>query len=47
MKPGYRGKGIGTTILKHLIQKAEERGYKIIMLNASDMGKPMYKKWGS
>ncbi len=46
VNPSYRRKGIGTTILRCLIEKAKLRGYKIIMLNASDMGTPIYKKMG-
>lgn len=42
----HRCQGIGTTILEMLVEKAEIRGYQVIMLNASDMGKPIYKKLG-
>lgn len=42
----YRKQGIGTTILEKLVEKAKMRGYRMIMLNASDMGKPMYRKMG-
>lgn len=44
--PEYRRKGIGTEIVSRMIAKARERGYPIIMLNASDMGKPLYYKLG-
>ena len=44
--PGYRRQGIGNAILNLLISKAADRGYVIIMLNASEMGKPMYEKIG-
>lgn len=44
--PNYRRQGIGMTILEKIVAKAEERGYKMILLNASDMGKPMYEKMG-
>lgn len=46
VEPGYRKKGIGRTIVEKLIDVAAARGYKIIMLNASDMGKSMYQKIG-
>lgn len=46
VEPDYRCKGIGTDILTKIVEKAVSREYKIIMLNASDMGKPMYKKMG-
>lgn len=44
--PDYRRQGIGSTILDKMIGVAMEKGYRIIMLNASDMGKPMYQKRG-
>jgi len=46
VNPEYRNKGIGTAILTKILEKAEDKGYKIIMLNASDMGRPMYEKMG-
>ena len=46
VEPDYRHKGIGRTIVEKLIEAAATRGYQIIMLNASDMGKPMYQKLG-
>lgn len=42
----FRRRGIARTMLYKLIKKALERGYKIIMLNASEMGKPLYEKMG-
>lgn len=38
--------GIGTTILKQLIHCASQRGYDIVMLSASELGKPIYEKMG-
>ncbi|MGF7145868.1 putative N-acetyltransferase YhbS [Anaerotaenia torta] len=46
VKAEYRRGGIGTTILKELIHKAAQKGYEIIMLSASDMGRPLYYKMG-
>lgn len=46
VKPEYRRLGIGTTILKHLINCASQRGYDIVMLSASELGKPIYEKIG-
>lgn len=46
VKPEYRKQGIGNTILKRLIQSASRRGYDIVMLSASELGKPMYEKLG-
>lgn len=42
----YRRKGIATTMLKKLIDVSNKKGYPIIMLNASEMGKALYKKLG-
>ena len=44
--PEYRGKGVGTNIVKELIKLVKKRNYTVIMLNASEMGKPMYAKMG-
>lgn len=46
VEPGYRCKGIGTAILTRIVERAREREYKIIMLNASEMGKQLYKRLG-
>ena len=32
--------------MTELTSKAASRGYEIIMLNASDMGRPLYEKMG-
>ena len=42
----YRRKGIATTMLNQLIDVANQKGYQIIMLNASEMGKHLYTKFG-
>lgn len=46
VEPNFRRRGIAQTMLYKLIKKALERGYKIIMLNASEIGKPLYEKMG-
>lgn len=46
VKEEYRRKGIATTMLKKLIDVSNQKGYPIIMLNASEMGKTLYKKLG-
>ena len=46
VEPDYRGRGIGTAILNKVVETALKKEYKVIMLNASDMGKPMYEKMG-
>ena len=46
VEPDYRCKGIGAILMKKLLEQAASRGYRIIMLNASDMGKSLYEKLG-
>ena len=46
VEPQYRRKGIATNILNRIIEVAMEKEYRIIMLNASEMGRPIYKKMG-
>lgn len=46
VKEEYRRKGIATTMLKKLIDVSNQKGYPIIMLNASEMGKTLYNKLG-
>jgi len=46
VEPEYRCNGIGTEIIAKIVEKVLERKYKIIMLNASEMGKPLYEKLG-
>ena len=44
--PLYRNRGIGTELFKRIVEEAKQFGYKKITLNASDMGKPLYEKYG-
>jgi len=44
--PNYRNRGIGTELLKRIVEEAKQLGYKKITLNASEMGKPLYEKYG-
>ncbi len=46
VKEECRRKGIATIMLQQLIDNAKKKGYSIIMLNASEMGKELYKKLG-
>ncbi|MBQ7919741.1 MAG: GNAT family N-acetyltransferase [Lachnospiraceae bacterium] len=46
VEPKYRKRGIARAIMTELTSKAASRGYEIIMLNASDMGRPLYEKMG-
>jgi GNAT superfamily N-acetyltransferase len=44
--PNYRKQGIGTELFKRIVDEAKQLGYKKITLNATDMGKPLYEKYG-
>ena len=44
--PDYRRKGIAFKTLDLLIQDAKERGVNAISLEATDMGRPLYEKYG-
>lgn len=45
-KPEYRRKGIAYKILDLLVAEAKQRGIHAISLEATDMGKPLYEKYG-
>ena len=44
--PEYRRKGIAFKTLDLLVQDAKERDVKAISLEATDMGRPLYEKYG-
>ena len=44
--PEYRKQGIGMELLKRTVNEAASRGYKKITLYATNMGKPLYEKYG-
>ena len=44
--PEYRGQGLASELLKKVLDEARSRSVKNILLVASDMGKPVYKKVG-
>ena len=44
--PSYRHRGIAHEMLKMVADYAREIGYGKIMLNSSDMGRPLYEKFG-
>jgi len=45
-KPEYRRKGIAYHTLDMLIEAAREKGITHITLEATDMGRPLYEKYG-
>ncbi|MBE5954811.1 MAG: GNAT family N-acetyltransferase [Lachnospiraceae bacterium] len=44
--PEYRGQGIATKTVDMLVNKCKELGYTHITLSATDMGQPVYEKYG-
>jgi GNAT superfamily N-acetyltransferase len=42
----YRGKGIGSTLMRFALNKAKEDGYKFAILQASEDGIGIYEKYG-
>lgn len=44
--PEYRRKGIGRQTLSLLVSAAREKGISAISLEATDMGRPLYEKFG-
>lgn len=44
--PDYRRMGIATKTLELLVGDAKEKGIKSIFLEATDMGRPFYEKFG-
>jgi len=44
--PEYRRKGIAFKTLDLLVRDAKERNIKAISLEATDMGRPLYEKYG-
>lgn len=45
-RPAFRRRGISIRILDKLVEEARACGIDTIHLDASDMGKPMYEKYG-
>ena len=44
--PRYRGQGIASILMEQLMAEAKARGCTKIVLNATDMGRPIYEKYG-
>jgi len=42
----YQKQGIGTELLKRIVEEAKIRGYKKITLNATETGRKLYEKFG-
>ena len=46
VRPDYRRRGIATHMLDLLVADARSRGIDCITLEATDMGRPLYEKYG-
>lgn len=44
--PTHRGLGIAATLFQRLLDEARERGHLHVTLNATEMGRPLYEKFG-
>jgi len=44
--PEYRRQGVAAELLKRTIEGAKACGYSKITLHATDMGRPLYEKFG-
>lgn len=44
--PGYRRRGIAYHTLDLLVREARERGIRAVSLEATNMGRPLYEKYG-
>ena len=44
--PEYRERGIASRLLEYLIEEARSRSCLKVTLNASQMGRPLYEKYG-
>lgn len=45
-RPAYRRRGIAGRLLNFLVEEARQRGCSKLTLNASEMGKTVYEKFG-
>lgn len=44
--PMYRNLGIGAELFKRIVDEAKQLGYRKITLNATEMGRPLYERYG-
>ena len=44
--PAYRRRGIALRMVALLVQEARERDVKVVTLDATDAGRPVYEKYG-
>ncbi len=46
VEPEYRRRGIGSEMIRRIVEKAQAYGCVNIMLTATEMGRPMYEQLG-
>ncbi|MBN1806687.1 MAG: GNAT family N-acetyltransferase [Sedimentisphaerales bacterium] len=46
VEEGFRGKGIGTELLRYCLNYLDERNVKTVRLDATSRGRPLYEKLG-
>ncbi|QHQ60736.1 GNAT family N-acetyltransferase [Anaerocolumna sedimenticola] len=44
--PQYRKQGIATKLFSLIVEEAKIQGHNKVLLNATDMGKPLYERYG-
>lgn len=46
VQPAHRGKGLAKQMVQHLLELCTLQGIRLVMLHASEMGRPIYEKMG-
>lgn len=44
--PAFRGQGVGTGLLSLIVEQARARGCERVLLNATELGRPLYERYG-
>ncbi len=45
-EPAYRGRSVGTRILREAMRIARQRGFRRIVRHAAPLGRPLYRRLG-
>ena len=45
-KPAYRSRGLARRLMNQIVEWARDRGIEVLVLNASDEGRPLYESMG-
>jgi GNAT superfamily N-acetyltransferase len=46
VSPAFRGRGFGRALMEHALRFLEQRRVRVVRLDATDMGRPLYEKLG-